>query len=209
MAWWQRQFGKTTRGRVVALLRRGQASVEELAQALDLTDNAVRAQLATLEREGVVRAVGVRRDGTVGKPAMLYGVAPTASALFSSAYAPVLTALLAEMGDRMSARQLEALLHGTGRRLAALLPPRATFDDRVRASAAFLTGLGADAELVQTRDGYEIRGYGCPLAVAVASCPAACGTVEQLLSEATGVPVKERCDRTEQPRCRFFIPSPA
>ena len=34
MAWWQRQFGKTTRGRIVALLRRGERSVEELAGAL-------------------------------------------------------------------------------------------------------------------------------------------------------------------------------
>src|SRR4051812_43352284 len=76
MAWWQRQFGKTTRGRVVALLRRGERSVEELAASLGLTDNAVRAQLATLEREGVVRAAGVRRDGGVGKPATLYAVAP-------------------------------------------------------------------------------------------------------------------------------------
>jgi predicted ArsR family transcriptional regulator len=208
MAWWQRQFGKTTRGRVVALLRRGQRSVEELAAALDLTDNAVRAQLATLEREGLVHAVGVRRDGTVGKPAMLYGVSPSASALFSGAYAPVLSALLAEMGERISARQLDTLLRGAGRRLAALLPPRTTFDERVRASATFLTGLGADADLVQTNDGYEIRSHGCVLAEAVASCPATCGAVEELLSEVTGVAVKERCDRTDQPRCRFFIPSP-
>ena len=74
MAWWQRQFGKTTRGRIVALLRRGERSVEELATALDLTDNAVRAQLTQLEHDGVVRVVGTRRDGTVGKPATLYGV---------------------------------------------------------------------------------------------------------------------------------------
>ena len=69
MAWWQRMFGGSSRGRVVALLRRGDRTVEELAAALGLTDNAVRAQLALLERENVVRATGVRRDGTVGKPA--------------------------------------------------------------------------------------------------------------------------------------------
>ena len=206
MAWWQRQFGKSTRGRVVALLRRGERSVEELAQALGLTDNAVRAQLALLEREGVVRSVGIRRDGTVGKPATLYGVAPAASSLFSSAYAPVLSALLAELGERMPPRQLVAVLRKAGRRLAPTLPAGASFDDRARASAAFLTALGADADLVQTSTGYEIRGHGCVLADAVATCPATCHAVEELLSEVTGTTVRERCDRVNQPSCRFSIP---
>jgi predicted ArsR family transcriptional regulator len=208
MAWWQRQFGESTRGRVVALLRRGERSVEDLAQALGLTDNAVRAQLVALERDGVVRPVGIRREGTVGKPATIYGVAPDTSALFSSAYAPVLAALLAELGTRMPARQLKALLRGAGRRLAPLLPERATFDERARASAAWLTGLGADAELVRTSEGYEIRGFGCPLADAVSACPATCDALEELLSEVTGTAVRERCDRASQPRCRFLIPSP-
>src|SRR4030081_3041120 len=195
MAWWQRQFGKSTRGRVVALLRRGERSVEELAQALGLTDNAVRAQLALLEREGVVRSVGIRRDGTVGKPAPLFGVAPAAAALFSSAYAPMLSALLAELGERMPPRQLVALLRSAGRRLAPTLPASATFDDPARASAAYLTALGADADLVQTSAGYEIRGHGCVLSDAVATCPATCQAVEELLSDVTGTTVRERCDR--------------
>jgi predicted ArsR family transcriptional regulator len=208
MAWWQRQLGKTTRSRVIALLRRGQRTVEELAVSLGLTDNAVRAHLAALEREKIVQAVGVRRDGTVGKPATLYGIAPDSSALFSSAYAPVLAALLAELGERMTTRQVGALLRRTGHRLAGALPERASFDERVRASAAFLTEMGADAELVQTGDGYEIRGHGCVLADAVVECPATCAILEQLLREVTGGSVTERCDRTDRPSCRFFI-SPA
>lgn len=207
MAWWQRQFGESTRGRIVALLRRGDRSVEELAQALGLTDNAVRAQLAVLEREGVVRSVGIRRDGAVGKPATLYGVARGTSALFSSAYAPMLSSLLAELGERMSSRQLDTVLRGAGRRLAPVLPAGATLDDRVRAGAELLTELGADADLIETNDGYEIRGHGCVLSDAVASCPATCRAVEELLSEVTGARVREWCDRAEQPRCRFVIPA--
>jgi predicted ArsR family transcriptional regulator len=207
MAWWQRQFDKTTRGELVALLRRGARSVDELARALGLTDNAVRSQLAMLERDGIVRPIGIRRDGTVGKPATLYGIAPAAGSLFSSAYAPLLSSLLAELGERMSARQLGAVLRGAGRRLAPTLPASATFDDRARASAAFLATLGADAELLQTGEGYEIRGHGCVLSEAVSSCPATCKAVEELLSDVTGVAVRERCDRTDQPSCRFVIPS--
>ena len=208
MAWWQRQFGKSTRGRIVALLRRGDRSVEELARALRMTDNAVRAQLASLEREGIARPVGIRRAGAVGKPAMLYGVAPGASTLFSSAYAPLLASLLAELGERLSSRQVDTLLRRAGRRLAPALPAGASFDERARAAAAFLVGLGADADLLQTSGGYEIRGHGCVLSDAVTACPATCGAVEELLSEVTGTTVRERCDRTGQLRCRFLISSP-
>lgn len=206
MAWWQRTFGGSSRGRVVALLRRGDRSVEELAQALGLTDNAVRAQLALLERDGVVRAVGVRRDGTVGKPATLYGLGHATTSLFSAAYAPLLSSLLTELGERLPPRQLDAVLRGAGRRLAPELPAAATLDDRARAGTGLLTDLGADAELVPTREGYEIRSHGCVVADAVAACPATCRAVEELLSEVTGTRVRERCDRAGPPNCRFLIP---
>ncbi len=208
MAWWQRQQDKTTRNRIIALLRRGQRSVEELAESLGLTDNAVRAQLAALEREKVVQQMGVRRDGTVGKPATLYGIAPDSSALFSSAYSPVLGAVLAELGERMTPKQLEGLMRRAGTRLAASLPAQSNFDQRVRASATFLTGMGADADLVQTNQGYEIRGHGCLLSDAVKECPATCAILEQLLREVTHGEVTERCDRSGAPSCRFLI-SPA
>jgi predicted ArsR family transcriptional regulator len=208
MAWWQRQSDKSTRNRIIALLRRGERSVEELAESLALTDNAVRAQLAALEREKVVGATGVRRDGGVGKPATLYGITPATSALFSSAYAPVLTAVLAELGARMTPKQVESLLRRAGHRVAASLPQRASFDERVKAGATFLTGLGADAELVQSGRSYEIRGHGCVLADAVKECPASCALLEQLLRDVTGGTVKEQCDRSGEPSCRFAI-SPA
>lgn len=206
MAWWQRMFGGSSRGRVVAQLRRGDRTVEELAQALGLTDNAVRAQLALLEREDVVRPTGVRRDGTVGKPATLYGLGQGTSSLFSTAYAPLLSAVLAELGERLPARQVDAVLRGAGRRLAPVLPAATTFDDRARAGAALLTDMGADADLVRTPEGYEIRSHGCVVSDAVATCPATCRAVEQLLGEVTGTRVRERCDRAGPPSCRFFIP---
>lgn len=206
MAWWQRMFGGSSRGRIVALLRRADRTVEELAAALGLTDNAVRAQLAQLEREKVVRATGVRRDGTVGKPATMYSLARGTSSLLSAAYAPLLSALLTELGERLPQRQLEALLRGAGRRLALEVPDDATFDDRVHAGAGLLVDMGADAELARTTEGYEIRSHGCIVADAVATCPAACRAVEELLSEVTGTRVRERCDRAGAPSCRFFIP---
>jgi predicted ArsR family transcriptional regulator len=96
MSVWEREYGSTTRGHIVTLLRGGQRSVDELAAELGLTDNAVRAHLVILMREQLVVAVGVRREGVVGKPASVYAIAPAAQPLFSRAYSPLLAALLAE-----------------------------------------------------------------------------------------------------------------
>lgn len=209
MRWWERHFGASTRGRVVALLRRGPYTVEELAAKLDLTDNAVRAQLATLERDGVVVATGTRRDGTVGKPATLYATAPASDTLFSAAYAPTLAALLAELGDRLTATELRSILRSTGRRLAPAESAK-TFKARVENAARLLADLGADADLVAGPDGYEIQSHGCPLSQAVNAHPQTCRIVEQLLSEVTDSHVHEHCDRTsDRPKCAFRIETPA
>ena len=53
-------------------MRRAGFTVDELARELDLTNNGVRAHLATLERDGIVRQSGVvRRESGGGKPAYL------------------------------------------------------------------------------------------------------------------------------------------
>src|SRR5687768_6476515 len=105
-----------TRARIIALLRRGRRTVEELAGTLGLTDNAVRAQLQTLQRDGVAQAAEVRRDGAVGKPAVLYDVVPAAEPSFSTAYAPLVASLLAELRARSTPAELDALLRAAGRR---------------------------------------------------------------------------------------------
>ena len=47
------RFWDSTRGRIIVLLRKGECSVNDLAKALDLTDNAVRAHLTALGRHGL------------------------------------------------------------------------------------------------------------------------------------------------------------
>lgn len=206
MAWWQKHFRDTTRGRIVGVLRRSAASVEELASTLGLTDNAVRAQLVSLRKAGVVATIGVRRGGSVGKPAVLFGIAPEADrSLFSSAYGPVLAAVLAELGGAVARAELRALLQRAGRSLAGAARPGASLELRVGDAAALLVALGGDAEVASTDTGFEIRGFGCPLSQAVSACPDTCAAIEALLAETTGASVREQCDRSGPPRCRFAI----
>ena len=101
-ATWDRRFFRSTRGRIVTLLRRSGRTVEGLARELGLTDSGVRAHLATLERDGVVRQRGfVRRGSGGGKPAYVYELTPEAEELFPKAYEPVLRQLLDVLSGRL------------------------------------------------------------------------------------------------------------
>lgn len=202
-----RRFFDTTRGRIVRLLRRAQRTVDELAQELGLTDNAVRAHLASLERDGMVRIDGVRRQPGAGKPATVYEIHPDAETLLSRGYVPLLTSLLAELGSRLSPTELENVMRDVGRRLAAGRPVTApaTFDQRIDAAAALMADLGGEVTIERTEDTIVIRGCACPLAAAVNERPEVCRALETLLAELTGGEVHERCDRSGTPRCRFEL----
>ena len=116
---WDRRFFESTRGRVVTLLRRAGFTVDELARELDLTNNGVRAHLATLERDGIVRQSGVvRRESGGGKPAYLYELTPEAEDLFPKAYEPVLHRLLDVLAEQLEPDESEALLRSVGRLMA-------------------------------------------------------------------------------------------
>jgi predicted ArsR family transcriptional regulator len=206
---WDRRFFESTRGRLVTLLRRSGCTVEELAGELGLTDNGVRAHLATLERDGLVRQRGsVRRGSGGGKPAYVYELTPEAEDLFPKAYEPVLRRLLDVLSERLGSRGSEAVLRSVGRRLAE---ERGMVDDkraRLEAAVGVLNELGGLAELEEGDGELVIRGYSCPLAAVTPDHAEVCRMVEALLAELAGVPIHEHCDRSEKPRCCFEVAHP-
>ena len=200
---WDQRFLATTRGRVVTLLRRASRTVNDLAGELELTDNAVRSHLATLERDGLVRQEGVRREGH--KPSYAYGLTPEAETLFPKAYGPVLGSVVDVICNRLGPEETRAILDEVGRRLATALDENAGIDERVARAATTIGDLGGLAEVEDVGDHYLLRGFACPLAEAVHRSPETCQIAESLLAQATGLDVRECCDRDGTPRCRFEL----
>jgi predicted ArsR family transcriptional regulator len=203
------KFFESTRGQIVTLLRRSNRTVEDLARALDLTDNGVRAHLAVLERDGIVRQRGsVRRSSGGGKPAYVYELTQEGEDLFPKAYEPTLRRLLDILSDQLGPEESEALLRSVGRRLADEHTTRAdSAHARLEAAVEVLNELGGLAELEERNDTVVIRGYSCPLAGVTPDHPEVCRMAESLVGEVAGVPVHERCDRGERPRCCFEVAS--
>jgi predicted ArsR family transcriptional regulator len=201
------RFLESTRGRVVGLLRCRSLTVDDLALALGLTDNAVRAHLTALERDGFVRSAGVRRGSGAGKPATLYELAPGAEAIFSRAYPAVLKAVLEELVTQLRTDGAETFLRTVGLRLAQPLRPAEGTPHRERLLAAVevLNALGGAATLDEDGPTAVIRGCGCPLGAAVADRPETCRAVESLLTEIVGSPLRQCCRQGDRPSCCFEV----
>jgi predicted ArsR family transcriptional regulator len=195
-----------TRARLLALLREGKWTVDDLAARLGLTDNAVRFHLSALKGTGTVRKNGILKKEGAGKPADLYALTSDAEESFSRAYAPVLTALVAELHETMSSTQLVTFLKRAGKRLAKGMPRLSgSLAHRVSGAAELLNALGGVTTVEKSGSAFHIIGRACPLSRAVESDHCVCAAVTALVAEVVDADVAERCDRSGRPQCHFEI----
>src|SRR5215204_4554515 len=90
----------STRGQILTLLRSAPRTVNDLADDLKLTDNAVRAHLISLERDGLVRAEGMLPG--IRKPHVSYGLTGDAEQIFPKAYGPLLNHFVQTVAKRLT-----------------------------------------------------------------------------------------------------------
>ena len=203
---WRERLLQTNRGRILALLQTEDRTVNELTQALRTTDNAVRAHLISLERDGLVRRTGM--EPGVRRPHVAYGITPEAEHIFPKAYGTLLSQVVAVVAKRLEPRELRASMREVGRTLAqehlAKLKSK-TREARIAAALELLKDMGGAATFESAADKHLIRGNGCPLAAATANHPEACLIAESLLTNIIGVPVKEHCEHGATPRCCFEV----
>jgi predicted ArsR family transcriptional regulator len=200
------RFFDSTRGRLVLMLRGTTSTVNELAEKLELTDNAVRAQLLSLERDGLIRQSGTQRGHR--KPHFAYELTPEAENLFPKAYDVLLNQLITVLKGRLAPDVLEEALRAVGHALAAQYAsnqPRGDLESSLKRGIEVLTALGGAARIETKEDRLFISSGSCPLAAAVTEHPEVCRLAETLVSEVTGIAVRERCDREKSPRCSFEI----
>jgi DeoR family suf operon transcriptional repressor len=203
---WSPRFLQSTRGRIVRLLRERDRTVNDLAAALGVTPNAVRAHLPALEEEGLVRENG-RRPG-VRRPEVLYTLAPEADRLFARAYGLVLRLLLEALQTRLAPAELEAVLAEIGHQLGEVhrVASSQTFAERIRRATEVLNALGGLATVEEGEAGWTVHGVRCPLAELGAGHAEVCALAGALLEDIVGAPVRIGCRTEVAPRrCRFEV----
>lgn len=198
-----KRFFESTRGRIVTLLHGSHKTVNELADALGLSDNAVRAHLLTLERDGLVAQAGLVKG--FRKPHFVYELGDEARKLFPRAYDILFNRLLDVIKDGMSLDGVKAALAAVGRKLGKQNAVDGTLDEKLSGTVELLKELGGAASVVRENGRIEIKSGSCPFAEAVAEHPEVCQVAESMIGEMVGTKVVERCDRTAEPKCCFEI----
>jgi predicted ArsR family transcriptional regulator len=203
---WRKRILDSTRGQILQLLRKGQQTVNDLAAALQLTDNAVRAHLLSLERDGLIHQSGTQPG--VRKPHATYALTADAEQIFPKAYGPLVDLILTVVSRKLSSDELKGAMREVGRKVAdehlTELKGK-TRQQRINAALRILSDLGGAARFEKSEGRHLIRGHGCPLAAATGRHPEACLIAESLLSEVIGAPVKEHCAHQPTPSCCFEI----
>ncbi|PYR82331.1 MAG: hypothetical protein DMF87_01955 [Acidobacteria bacterium] len=204
----RKQFLETSRGRIAALLQRGGLTAEEMASQLDLTPTAIRAQLAGMERDGLVRRVGQKRGVT--RPSQVFELTAEVEQLLSGLYVPMLSHLVRVFSTDLRSDQLKKVMRQAGKSLArdfqGARRPTTSLEARVTAAnELMITQLGAVTHVVRKNGGFLIRGVACPISAITDKHPSACLVVEGFLQEILGTPVRECCDRSGRPQCCFEV----
>lgn len=204
---WKNNQASGTRERIIRLLLARPLTIAAMARQLGMTQNAVRAQMALLQREGAAEPQGEVK-GT-RRPSIVYGLLPGADAQLSRAYPSMVSHLVRILSEELSSKEFEEIMKKLGRLLASAVP-RALGDvtERVKQAIGFLGTLGSISEMTEEDGKLVISSDGCPIGVAVAANVHACFSMEAMIREVTGLEVAQECRHGTRSRCRFVITPP-
>src|SRR5436309_6403772 len=172
---WRERLFKSTRGRILNLLRTRDRTVNELAEELRLTDNAVRAHLASLERDRLVAQSGMKPG--IRKPHVTYALGTEAEQLFPKSYGRLVSLLMTIFSRQVKRRNLRAGMRAAGRTIAQehlrALKGK-TRQQRIDAALEMLKELGGAATFHEEAGKHFIYGNGTAIAAGRANHPSAC-----------------------------------
>ncbi len=202
------RFFKTTRGRIVAeLRRRGTASAADLARAFGLSPNAVRQQLVVLERDGLVIEHAVRRGPT--KPTLEFSLTRDADALFPQRYDRLLGSVLREVRARFGESAIGEIFEGISKRAVSRAKRAVTAqgaEERVAQLTELLRRDGVVAEYSLIDGGFALHEHNCPYSEVAKEHPQMCHVVHHMIDETIGGELRQTESlATGGKECRFEI----
>ncbi len=173
------------------LKRGGPATAGELAEALTLTDVAIRQHLLVLEGQALV---GQRTNAPKGRgrPAVIWSLTELAQGLFPERHAELTIGLIEATRKAVGEKGLKRIIDARAKEQAAayrkLMPPRsAPLRKRVEALARQRTAEGYMAEVKREgKNGYLLIEHHCPICDAARCCVGLCGAELEVFQQTLG-----------------------
>lgn len=156
-----------TRQKIVEHLKeKDHATVEELADVVNLTPMAVRYHLNVLQSENLIFASDLRRPmAGRGRPQQVYQLTEAADDLFPVDYFGLTGYLLDELNIRLGKDGITELFQRIAERLAQEAPParpNQSVESRLDEVIEFLSRKGFVADWEYKNGSYLIHAYSCP-----------------------------------------------
>lgn len=202
-----------TQQTLLGLLARekGGVAVDILATHLNISRNAVRQHLMSLERDGIVARGRIQASG--GRPEQLYVLTERGHETFPRQYAwfakLLLDLLESELGSAVVAKKMAEL----GRLVAARLESRVAapdLDGRIAGLVAILEEMGYDARAYSSGTEPVVEAHNCVFRQLAAQSPHLCTFDVAFAEAATGRKVEHRtCMALGATSCRFHFMPPA
>lgn len=204
----QKQLAGSPAGEVLSIMqRRGQVTVKDLEEALGVTANAVRQQLAVLLAEGYIsqEAENIGR----GRPKHVYALTVKGRSLFPHHYDEFTNSLLREILVSEGPEKVQELLGRMSRRLAAQYERELVdlpAEERATRLTELLNAKGILAEIKFQEDGIVFHEYTCPYFELAREHRAICDMEEEMIAHAIQRPVELiSCSLDGHHGCQFKI----
>lgn len=200
-----------TRQKIIKYLRQhGEATVDELSQALDnLTAVTVRHHLDVLRSQELVSAPEVLHRNSPGRPKYVYRLTQKAEAMFPKNLASLTDHLLLELKDALDDRQVDAIFDGIAERMASGMEPGPTdepFEVRLARVVDHLNERGYDAHVEEYPDGVVLHTLSCPYKGVVESHNDLCVLDARYLSHLLGAPLRRLTYKQDDaPSCSYLV----
>ena len=182
-------LGPTKRRIVDHLKREGASTTADLASALGVTTQAVRAQLTELEDRGLVVGRTIA-TGARGRPPLGWALSDRSMDLFPDRHGRLAVELLAAIRETSGDDGLAAVLaqheRDQMRAFGASLPSGSDVETRVQLLARHRTEQGYMAEIVPDGDDLLLVEHHCPVCTAATACQGLCANELDLFREAVG-----------------------
>ncbi len=178
------QKKRTTREIILHTIKSSpQSTVEELAEAADISPVTVRHHLNALQAEGAIELATIRRK--VGRPYYVYSLSERGQELFPKRYVRLTSRLLDEMKDRLPEKLLAEIFEGVVD--TVLREHRGEFEhlsleQRLDYLVNLLSEEGFLSTWERTPDGYRLVEYSCPYLSIGSTHAEVCNFDRQLMS---------------------------
>ena len=206
------QPGETQRRLLRCLLQVPQGrTVEDLCNVLGVTHNAVRQHLTALLAAGFIELVEARPSG--GRPRAVYLLLPAGRELFPRNYGLIAGGMLEHLYAHEEAPVVQAMLAEMGAKLGAAAAQRIRGSDDPQAMADALAeqldALGYEAQALHRDERGEVEAWNCVFHALAKAHPDVCRFDIAFMQAATGRKIQHTaCMLRGSPACRFRIGAP-